>query len=179
MHLNTGLKESIKKFKPLNFVFITTVNDSLIYSLRVGSNICIFLYLFPLPMGIRSLSSTLSRKFSNSFKSVFCSIMMKCECSEFNSKASLLMPDFFSEMMESCWWKKETTMIVTVLFNFKRKCWYNLVICAKRLKSNTGGLQALMVTWVPKTLDWFLRGSYFHNRGVNPLIQGLCISQFC
>lgn len=117
MHLNTGLKESIKKFKPLNFVFITTVNDSLIYSLRVGSNICIFLYLFPLPMGIRSLSSTLSRKFSNSFKSVFCSIMMKCECSEFNSKASLLMPDFFSEMMESFWWNKETTMIVTVLFN--------------------------------------------------------------
>lgn len=121
MHLNTGLKESIKKFKPLNFVFITTVNDSLINLLRVGSNICIFLYLFPLPMGIRSLSSTLSRKFSNSFKSVFCSIMMKCECSEFNSKASLLMPDFFSEMMESCWWKKETTMIVTVLFNITSK----------------------------------------------------------
>lgn len=121
MYLNTGLKESIKKFKPLNFVFITTVNDSLIYSLRVGSNICIFLYLFPLPMGIRSLSSTLSRKFSNSFKSVFCSIMMKCECSEFNSKASLLMPDFFSEMMESFWWKKETTMIVTVIFNITSK----------------------------------------------------------
>lgn len=103
MYLNIGLKESIKKFKLLNFVFIIIVNDLLIYLFRVGLNMCIFLYFFFFSMGIRSFFFIFSRKFFNFFKFVFCFIMMKCECFEFNFKVLFLMLDFFSEMMELCW----------------------------------------------------------------------------
>ena len=38
-------------------------------------------------------------------------MMMKCECSEFNSMASPFVPVFFSEMMESCYKKKTSNKV--------------------------------------------------------------------
>lgn len=88
--------------------------------LRFGSLILIiFLYLFPRPMGVRSLSSILYLKAIISCKSVMSSNRIKWECSAFSSEVwrLALKPLFFSWTTTSCWKYKEGDKIITTAYS--------------------------------------------------------------